>query len=72
MWGVVPFAPYRVLFNTSQGGPNVLAEMIHSIDEAVLSRNIQSDAKITVSTKKFPNVLPQFANENGTSLLLPV
>ena len=65
IWGVVPYAPYRVLFNTTQGSSNILSQMIKSIDEAILNKNSMHNATISVRTNKFPPVLPSFANENG-------
>ena len=53
-WGVVPFAPYRVFFNTTDGGPNVLSEMIRSIDEAIIARNTPFNTTgIKIQTKDF-------------------
>ncbi len=67
IWGVVPYAPYRVLFNTTQGSSDILSQVIRSLDEAILHKNSNHNTTISVKTNKFPPVLPSFANENGNS-----
>ncbi len=67
IWGVIPYAPYRVLFNTTQGSSDILSQVIRSLDEAILHKNSNYNTTISVKTNKFPQVLPSFANENGNS-----